>query len=183
MLWHGISCVLAMPLMQTSRDVTEEFRYVCNNSVKHTMCLGHNRLWYAFATNGNVVTLPAGSQQGLGMGPSLHWHGSNGWYWSAGWSRQYPVTDSAQEAKVEKNTAVQAYQYLRDICNWWLLNHDAPLMLHEWTGCCCTHWQVSFLLLCSQLETTNFQKAVTWLCTACAGYVMWHVIKKFGSGL
>ena len=72
MLWHGISCVLAMPLMQTSRDVTEEFRYVCNNSVKCTMCLGHNRLWYAFATNGNVVTLPAGSQHGLGMGPSLH---------------------------------------------------------------------------------------------------------------
>ena len=39
------------------------------------------------------------------------------------------VTDAAQEAKVEKNTAVQAYQYFRDICSWRLLNHDAPLML------------------------------------------------------
>ena len=47
-------------------------------------------------------------------------------YW---WARQYPVTDAAQEAKVEKNTAVQAYQYFRDICSWRLLNHDAPLML------------------------------------------------------
>ena len=46
-------------------------------------------------------------------------------YW---WARQYPVTDAAQEAKVE-NTAVQAYQYFRDICSWRLLNHDAPLML------------------------------------------------------
>ena len=38
-------------------------------------------------------------------------------------------TDAAQEAKVEKNTAVQAYQYFRDICSRRLLNHDAPLML------------------------------------------------------
>ena len=47
-------------------------------------------------------------------------------YW---WARQYPVTNAAQEAKVEKNTAVQAYQYFRDICCWRLLNHDAPLIL------------------------------------------------------
>ena len=47
-------------------------------------------------------------------------------YW---WARPYPVTDAAQEAKVEKNTAVQAYQYFRDICSWRLLNHDASLML------------------------------------------------------
>ena len=38
-------------------------------------------------------------------------------------------TDAAQEAKVEKNTAVQAYQYFRDICSWRLLNHHAPFML------------------------------------------------------
>ena len=43
-------------------------------------------------------------------------------YW---WARQYPVTD----AKVEKNTAIQTYQYFREICSWQLLNHDAPLML------------------------------------------------------
>ena len=47
-------------------------------------------------------------------------------YW---WARQHPVTDAAQEAKVEKNTAVQAYQYFRDICSWRLLNHDVLLML------------------------------------------------------
>jgi len=45
------------------------------------------------------------------------------------WSREYPVTDAAQEAKVEKKTAIQMYQYFRDVCSWRLLNHDAPLML------------------------------------------------------
>ena len=40
----------------------------------------------------------------------------------------YPVTGAAQKAKVEKK-AVQAYQYFRDICSWWLLYHDIPLML------------------------------------------------------
>ena len=46
-------------------------------------------------------------------------------------SSVYPVIPMLlmQEAKVEKNTAVQAYQYFRDICSWRLLNHDAPLML------------------------------------------------------
>ena len=47
-------------------------------------------------------------------------------YW---WARQYPVTDAGQKAKVEKNTAFQAYQYFRDICSWRLLNHDVPLIL------------------------------------------------------
>ena len=40
-------------------------------------------LWYAFIIDGDVVTLPAGSQQGLGMGRSLQnpiLHCSNGWY-------------------------------------------------------------------------------------------------------
>ena len=47
-------------------------------------------------------------------------------YW---WVRQYPVCDAAQEAKVEKKSAIQAYQYLRDIYSWRLLNQDAPLLL------------------------------------------------------
>ena len=36
-----------------------------------TMCIGHNSLWYALETDGDEVTLPAGSQQGLGTGSSL----------------------------------------------------------------------------------------------------------------
>ena len=44
------------------------------------------------------------------------------------WCRQYPVTDAAQEAKVTEATAVQIYQYFRDICSWKLLQ-DAPLKL------------------------------------------------------
>ena len=47
-------------------------------------------------------------------------------YW---WVREYPVTAAAEEAKVEEKTAVQSYQYFRDICSWRLLNRDAPLML------------------------------------------------------
>ena len=45
------------------------------------------------------------------------------------WVRQYPVIDAAQEAEVTEKTAIQTYQYLRDICSWRLLNHDSPLML------------------------------------------------------
>ena len=46
------------------------------------------------------------------------------------WFREYPVTDAAEEAEVEKKSAVQAYQYCRDICSWRLLHHDSPLLLH-----------------------------------------------------
>ena len=48
--------------IQTHSDVTDMSRYVCNV---------HNSLWHAFITVGDVVTLPAGRQQALGMGPSL----------------------------------------------------------------------------------------------------------------
>ena len=47
-------------------------------------------------------------------------------YW---WVREYPVSDAAQEAKVDRKSAIQAYQYFRDICSWRLLNRDAPLMI------------------------------------------------------
>ena len=47
-------------------------------------------------------------------------------YW---WARQYPVTDTAEEAKVTKASAIQWYQYFRDICSWRLTNYDAPLMV------------------------------------------------------
>ena len=33
-------------------------------------------------------------------------------YW---WLRQYPVTDAAEEAKVELNTAVAVYQWLHEV--------------------------------------------------------------------
>ena len=39
------------------------------------------------------------------------------------------MTDAAQEAKVTETTAVQAYQYFRDICSWRLINRDSPLLL------------------------------------------------------
>ena len=45
------------------------------------------------------------------------------------WVRQYPVTQAAEEAKISEATAVQAYQYLRDICSWRLTNVDSPLLL------------------------------------------------------
>ena len=42
------------------------------------------------------------------------------------WCRQYPVTE---EAQVTEASAIQAYQYMRDICSWRLVNRDAPLLL------------------------------------------------------
>ena len=47
-------------------------------------------------------------------------------YW---WAREYPVTDAGEEAEVDRKTAIQAYQYCRDVCSWRLLNQDAPLQL------------------------------------------------------
>ena len=35
-------------------------------------------------------------------------------YW---WICQYPVSDAAQEAEVGQKTAIQVYQYLRDMCS------------------------------------------------------------------
>ena len=35
-------------------------------------------------------------------------------YW---WVRQYPVTDAAQEAEVGRNTAINVYQWLREVCS------------------------------------------------------------------
>lgn len=45
------------------------------------------------------------------------------------WVREYPVTRAAEEAKVTDTTAIQCYQYLRDICSWRLTSLDAPLLL------------------------------------------------------
>ena len=65
---HEQDLVCSQPMnMQTRIDVTDKYRYVCNIS-KHNV---YNILCYAFVTDGEVVTLPAGSPQGLGMGTSL----------------------------------------------------------------------------------------------------------------
>ena len=45
------------------------------------------------------------------------------------WCRQYPVTDAAEEANVSWVSAIQAFQYIRDICSWRLTSVDASLML------------------------------------------------------
>ena len=42
-------------------------------------------------------------------------------YW---WSRQYPVTDAAQESEVSRSVAIDVYQWLREIYGWRLTNHD-----------------------------------------------------------
>ena len=45
------------------------------------------------------------------------------------WSRQYTGTQAAEDAKVSKVTAVQAYQYLSDVCSWILSTVDVPHLL------------------------------------------------------
>ena len=39
------------------------------------------------------------------------------------------MTNAAEEAQDTETTAIQAYQYLRDMCSWMLLNQNSPLML------------------------------------------------------
>ena len=78
--------------------------------------------------DGGVPAPPAGLYLVFGLGHSrislkqwiilFHW-----------WAREYPVTDAAEEAEVDRKTAIRAYQHCRDICGWRLQNHDSPLML------------------------------------------------------
>ena len=43
------------------------------------------------------------------------------------WARQYPVTEAAEEAQVNSGTAVDAYQWLREVCTTRLLGVDVKL--------------------------------------------------------
>ena len=43
------------------------------------------------------------------------------------WSREYPVTEMAQEAEVAENTACDIYQWLREVCSTKLL--QTPIVL------------------------------------------------------
>lgn len=45
-------------------------------------------------------------------------------YW---WVREYAVSDAGEEAKVTLNSAVQVYQWLRDVCSTKLLQHPIKL--------------------------------------------------------
>ena len=45
-------------------------------------------------------------------------------YW---WIRQYPVTDAAEEARVSRETAINVYQWLREVCTTTLIN--TPIIL------------------------------------------------------
>ena len=47
-------------------------------------------------------------------------------YW---WACEYPVKDAGEEAEVDEETAIQVYQYCRDVCSWRILKHDSPLLL------------------------------------------------------
>ena len=43
------------------------------------------------------------------------------------WARQYPVTDAMEEAVVDKRTAIDIYQWLREVCTTKLLS--SPIIL------------------------------------------------------
>ena len=45
------------------------------------------------------------------------------------WSRDCPVTDAATEVEITEKSAIQLYQYFRDVCSWRLVNHDPPIAL------------------------------------------------------
>lgn len=44
------------------------------------------------------------------------------------WVRQYPVTDACEEAEVGERTAIDIYQWLREVCSQALLN-GPPIIL------------------------------------------------------
>ena len=45
-------------------------------------------------------------------------------YW---WVREYPVTDAAEEARVGRDTTIDAYQWLREVCSTKLLQNPIRL--------------------------------------------------------
>ena len=45
------------------------------------------------------------------------------------WVRQYPVSKAVEEAKISEVSAIQSYQYLRDICSWRLTSLNSHLLL------------------------------------------------------
>ena len=46
------------------------------------------------------------------------------------WVRQYPITDASEEAEVGEHTAIDVYQWLREVCSQTLLN-DPPIVLYR----------------------------------------------------
>ena len=42
---------------------------------------------------------------------------------------QYPVSDSKDEAEVDEHTAIDVYQWLREVCCTTRLLQDAPIIL------------------------------------------------------
>ena len=46
-------------------------------------------------------------------------------YW---WARQYPVSDCNEEAEVDQHTAIDIYQWLREVCTTRLMQ-DPPIVL------------------------------------------------------
>ena len=39
------------------------------------------------------------------------------------------MTDAAQEVEITEKSAIQLYQYFRDVCSWRLVNHDPQIVL------------------------------------------------------
>ena len=48
--------------------------------------------------------------------------------WMYLWVRQYPVTDAYEEAEVGEHTAIDIYQWLREVCSQKLIT-DPPIIL------------------------------------------------------
>ncbi len=45
------------------------------------------------------------------------------------WSRELPVIEAADDVEVTEKSAIQLYQYFRDVCTWRLVHHDPQIVL------------------------------------------------------
>ena len=82
-------------------------------------------------------------------------------YW---WVRQYPVTQAAKECEVANGTAVDVYQWLREICSWRLINCDdltlggtGPIHTNivQIDKSCFSHKLIRFVTQCSNIDTVS----------------------------
>ena len=96
------SCNQSMDMQQRS-DITDQYRWRCPwSGCKKSLSLRSGTFFKQFRLQ--------------------LWQWIVLMYW---WAREYPVKGAAEEAEVDEKTAIQVYQYCRDVCSWRILNHDS----------------------------------------------------------
>ena len=105
---HGLKnvCMIvrcAVPMMERRSDISDGVSWCCPR------CKGRKTVWEGSFFAKSRLTL----QKWLLL-----------MYF---WEREYPVSDTAEEAEVQEKTAIDIYQWLREVCSTRLIT-DGPIL-------------------------------------------------------